>query len=286
MHTEKLMNANIKIVGAASFVKRMKEEPERLNRTIESLLKQEARALCVEYGRATLPGPGFDEGRDEQFRGRVERDVRRVFAVKSKPNTVMSMLKVLNPTLARAYWWGGVKKDNEKVKNSVLRKAGLPRGLNPADHKAARTGKKGRVGKLERPASLATENRLDAYVKKQRALVGFAKAGWYAAARSLGGRVRTRVDLPDGRRSSEEIFPAHVRKLGNKYRDAGGSTYNVVGMKHTVVIFTRVKHAQEALPLGLYHSATDIAKEKFTRALAHALQAMTRRKRTGKRDAA
>lgn len=271
------MNYSTKVIGADTLIKQLRAYPELLRRETESILKQEGRALCVEYASATLPGPGFDETKDEQFRKRVEGDVRRVFASRADPNSVANMLKVINPKLFQAYWFGGVKKNDQKTMARILRTAGLPEGLDPAAHKAARTGKKGRVGKLQRPVSLANAATLNAYVKKQRALVGFAKAGWAAAAKSIGGRVRATIRNADGTRTSVERFSKTVRNLASKWPDSGGSRYTVTGTLHTLEIFSNVKHAQDAMPMPLKLSAETRAQERFIAALGHSLRALNKK---------
>ncbi len=151
--------------------------------------------------------------------------------------------------------------------------------LSPADHKAARTGKKGRVGKLVSPASLATEPQLNAYVRKQLALVEFAKAGWAAAAKAIGGRVRANVRVPGQKRTTREVFPASIRKLANRYSSIGSAAYSISGSTHSLTIATHVKHAQEATNPGMMASAESRAQDSFTRAIAQSLQAMHRRLR-------
>lgn len=270
------MKTAARIAGGDRLIAKFKAHPQLIHRTMESVLKQEARALCVEYGSATAPF-GFQEAPAEKFRGRVEGDVRRVFASRTSPSAVYQMMKVHAPQLAPAYWHAYKSKKTRSMA-AIVRKANLPEGLSPAAHKAARTGKKGRVAGLEAPVSLANEAQLRTYVRKQRQLVGFAKAGWYAAAKGLGGRVRRNLVLESGKRKTEEIFPAYVRALARKFPDAGGARITSRGSKVNVEIFTRVRHSREALSDAAYFSATQRAETQLANALAQSLRALNEKK--------
>ncbi len=99
------MKTSVKIQGAASLASKFQRYPALLGRTMESVLTQEARALCNEYASATMPGPGLQEnGNANAFRDTVEKDVRRVFAVRSNPAQVFELMKLHAPHLAKAYW--------------------------------------------------------------------------------------------------------------------------------------------------------------------------------------
>lgn len=272
------MKSSLTNQGGNKLLQRLREQPQLINRSLESVLRQEGRALCVEYSKATFPGPGFDAAKTEQFKKRVEGDVRRVFAVRSQPGQIFALIKIHAPELAPAYWHA-VKSQKPRQAEEILRKANLPTGLSPADHKAARTGKKSRVGKLVSPASLATEPQLNAFVRKQLALVEFAKAGWAAAAKAIGGRVRANVRVPGQKRTTREVFPASIRKLVNRYSSIGSASYSISGSTHSLTIATHVKHAQEATNPGMMASAESRAQDSFTRAIAQSLQALHRRLR-------
>ncbi len=256
-----------RVIGAKQLEAKLRKQPQLVGRTLESLVKQEGRALCVEYGKATVPGPGFDEAKDNQFRKRVETDVRRVFADRDRPNSIYNLMKIHSPLHAKAYWHA-IKSQKPRAAADIMRKANLPTGLNPAAHKAVRTGRKGRVPGNTKPVSLANAASLNAFVRKQRALVGFAKAGWLAAAKAIGGRVRNAE-------GTGEAFPKHIRALVAKFPGIGGADYKESNGVHTLAIFTRVKHAQEALPEGLRLSAETRAKERFIASLAKAITAAT-----------
>ncbi len=252
------MIPSARLTGSELMLRRLRAHPGLLSRTTESIVNQEARALCVSYGSSTLPGPGLqDGGKVEAFRKTVEGDIKRVFPSREDPSRVFQLLQAHAPQYAAAYWHAH-KSRKPRAVAAILRKANLPQGINPAAHKAARTGKHGRVKKGQKPVSLANAAQLRVFVRKQRALVGTAKAGWYCAAKGIGGRV-------------------YVRKIARKFPDLGGVRFRGTGQRYTVEIFTNVRHAREALPLRLYNGATATAQTNLTRALEHATAELNRR---------
>jgi hypothetical protein len=269
------MKIGIKLQGANLLLNKYRAYPEALARTVESVVVQQARSLCGEFGAATMPGPGFDEAKAEKFRGRVFSEVSQVFAIRAKPSQVYQLMKIHAPHLANAYWHA-YRSKRPRAMAEILRKANLPQGLDPSAHKAARTGKHGGV-KISAPASLANEAQFRVFARKQRALVGFAKAGWLCAAKGLGGRVRRGSVADDGRRNSAEIFPKYVRDLARKFPGAGGSRIKVEGSRVTVEIFTNVKHARNALPDNLLETCVDRAASRTAASLTIALQDLNRR---------
>lgn len=274
------MKSSVKIQGGTGLLQKYKAHPQLLNREIESVLKQEARALCVEYASATMPGPGLqDGGKVEAFRKTINSDVRRVFASRANPNWIgqtYAMIKAIHSGKAKQFLWLANNKPESVEK--FLKGINLPKGLDPTAHKAARTGKNGRVGRMVNgPVSIAPETRLNAYSKKQQALAGFAKAGWGCAAKGLGGRIRRNIrDANGGNRRTAESLPKYIRTLMRKFPDSGGARIIVQGSRVQIEIFTNVKHAVVAMPKPLYEAANSRAQQKTSLALAYAVQQLNR----------
>ena len=270
------MRTSARITGAGLFLRKIKAHPDLIHRTTESVLLQEARATCVEYGAWTAPGPGFKDASAEKFRTTVEGEVGRVFATVNAPGKIFEMIKLRDPELAKAYWHA-YKAKKPRNMAAILRKANLPKGLDPAAHKSVRTGKNGRVI-ISVPVTVANAAQLRVFVRKQRALVGFAKAGWYCAAKGLGGRVRRNLrDADTGKRSTEEIFPRYVRAIAQKYPNAGGARLLVEGSVIRVEIFTNVRHARNALMQKDLDNINQEAGERLTVALQHAIRHLNQR---------
>jgi hypothetical protein len=276
------MKAGFEVFGAEALIRRLKEHPEKIGRAVDSVLVQEARGLCVSYGALSEPG-GMSEGSGDQLRARVEGDVRTVFASRQDAGRVFALLNSRDPGLAKAYWHAYKSKDTRRM-GQILTKAGLPQGIDPAALKRARTGAGKRVRRKGFvPVSLATEAQVRAFARKQKLLVGFAKAGWYAAARALGGRVRRNdTDAVTGKRTTAEIFPPYVRKLQRRFPGAGGARIQ----PGRVDIFTNVRHAEVALTEARYQQATAAAEASLAKSLGAAVAAVNKRFHTSKAAAA
>jgi hypothetical protein len=64
-----------KMKGAFDVARRLRRHPEKVDRTLESLVKQEARGLAVELARNTKPF-GFSEKAKKLGEGAVAGDIR------------------------------------------------------------------------------------------------------------------------------------------------------------------------------------------------------------------
>lgn len=266
--------------NVSGFLKKMKEFPELIARDQESVLRQEARALCIRYAQCTAPAYGlaFDEARAEGMKRRVEADVRRVFVTRAQGGRIYELIKRRSPQLAAAYWAAWKSQDTRR-QTRIMREAGISQSaLDPGTHRSARTGPQGSVPKSFQGSELASEPQVRAYARKKAALVGFAQAGWYAAARGLGGRIRRRTVSGSGKRSSAEAFPAYIRKLANKNPGIGGARVLTGGATSRVEIWTGVRHAAAALPEHLRSLAEDEAQANVAAALLESVKALNKRK--------
>jgi len=273
------MKTGIK-VNVSGFLKKIREFPQLIAREQESVLKQEARALCTRYAQCTAPAYGlsFDAARAEGMKKRVESEVHRVFLTRAQGGRVYSAIYQRSPQLAKAYWNAWKKKDT-RAQTRIMRDAGLSlAALDPGTHKTARTGFHASVPKAFQGKEMVSQPQLRAYARKQAALVGFAQAGWYAAARGLGGRVRRNLVSATGKRSTAEAFPGYIRKLANRHPGIGGARVLTSGSTCRVEIWTGVRHAKHALPGHLSDLAESEARENVAKALAASVHALNRKK--------
>ena len=142
-----------RIIGAKAAGNNLARYASALQRETVSILKQEARGLAIELGAATLPGPGFNETNAAKFRATVDKDVRKVFSSKQDAVGIYKLMIKHAPHLAGAYWKAH-KSNKPRAAAEIMRKAKLPVGVDPADLKKARIGKKGRVPGRKNPVSL------------------------------------------------------------------------------------------------------------------------------------
>lgn len=266
-------------VDTGGFLKRMKEFPQLILREQESVLTQEARALCTRYAQCTAPAYGlsFDLAKADGMKRRVEGDVRRVYLTRQQGGRVYDAILKRSPQLAKAFW-AAWKSKKLRAQTRIMRDAGLTlAALDPGTHKAAR-GSGGRVPKDFQAVEMVSEPQLRVYARRQAALVGFAQAGWYAAARGLGGRVRRNLVSATGKRSTAEAFPGYIRKLSNKHSGIGGARVLSSGATSRVEIWTGVRHAAAALPDRLRAQAESEAQASVTAALLESVRALNRKK--------
>jgi hypothetical protein len=272
------MAHGMKVIGADAFGKKLGKYPELVGRTVESVLKQEARALCIKLGGAAMPVGLTETARVQAHRAKVARQIGEVYVSQDRKNAIAAEIKRRSPDLARAYVRAS-REGNEAQMRRYMREAGLViGGLNPAVHRNARTGQYGKV-EMSGPREVVSKPQLDAFIRKKQANVGTAKAGWYAAAKALGGRIRRNLVADDGRRSTIEIFPAYVKKIARKFPGLGGAKV----MPGRVEIFTNVRHAEEAYLGMAVDDAIYYGKLSFKVAIEKALRRIRER---GFRDAA
>jgi hypothetical protein len=262
------MKMNVRMIGAAELDAKLAKLAEELRRSIPSLVKQQARSSATNFAFRSVPF-GFQE--PEKFRATIEAEVRRVYATRENPNAVYLLLRAVDPQQAEIYW-SLHKKGKVRQANQILNSVSIQRGSDVGILKNARVGKGAHVPKKIAPRSLVTSTELRAIVKRQVRLAGFAKAGWYQAARAIGGRLRTNFTTADGVRGTKETFPAYLRKLANASPGIGGARQGGDEMSYFVEIFSSVKHAVEALPHGRQAEAERAARDFFVESCAKQLQ--------------
>lgn len=264
------MRANVRVMGATEFDRKLERLGEEMRRAVPSLVKQHARSGAVNLGFHTLPY-GFDE--PEAFRAKIEADVRRVFATREDASAVYLLIRQVDPQKAELYW-AAHKKGSRRRALDILNSVTIPRGADVAVLKEARKGRGGSVPKRIQPKALVTKSELNAMVKRQQRLAGFAKAAWYQAGRAIGGRIRTNVVRTDGTRGARETFPAFIRKLANGNAGLGGARQGGGETHYWVEIFTNVRHARNALSKAKEAQAMAAAREGFEKACREALAEM------------
>jgi len=269
----------MKVIGAAAFEKKLRDYPVLVNRTVESVLKQEARATCVAFGAATMPFGLTESGRVKAHRDKVDRQVRQVFLTPNSQRGVALLIRRRSESLFRAFQRASAAGDKVQMARYMAEAGVAVEALNPAVHRAARTSYFGGVEKGYQGQDVVSQQQLEAYARKQREKVGLAKAGWFAAAKSLGGRIRRNIVEADGKRRTEEIFPAYIKKLARQFPGLGGSKIQ----PGRIEVFTNVRHAEQAILDFAYDDALYRSRESFRAAMSRALARIRQR---GFREAA
>jgi hypothetical protein len=260
------MIVSTRVSGTGSYGKALRRHLAELEKDVQSVIKQEARALAISYGLATVP---FGQSTGAKYRKKIEADVGKVLATREDPMSVYRMLKKHAPTLAGAYWHAYKTRKPSRMAH-ILRKANLPQGgASRAAVKPFRTRADGAVGRIEEPATLVRKNERNKVVRESQATVGTAKAGWHQAGKALGGRTRRNLVSDTGKRSTVEAFPAYVRKVSRKFTGLGGA---YVG-RNRVRIWTNVRHSRKALRPRLQKAAEGFARDNVAKAMAYATAA-------------
>lgn len=265
------VNLSVKVTGADAVAKRFRNIEQQLGRTMESLLVQEARAVAVAGSFYTNPTGATGQ---MKLRQKVSGDIRRVYLDRDSIYAITELIKPRSKKLAHGFYRAS-KAGNLAQANRYLKQAGLKiEALDPSLHKAARKNTAyGRVAKNYRPTTIVRKPTLAKYIREKQATVGTAKAGWYAAAKALGGRVRTNLVGEDGKRSTVETIPAWVRKVANRTPGLGGARIS----PGRVEIFTNVKHARDALSVEDLYLIEEKGIESFVEAITRALIAVLRK---------
>jgi len=260
------MIVSTRVSGAGSYARSLRRHLAELEKDVQSVLKQEARALAISYGLATVP---FGQSTGEKYRKKIEADVGKVITHRDDPAGVYRMMKKHAPELAGAYWHAH-KAGKHHRKAQIMRKANLPQGgASRATVKPFRTRADGAVGRIEEPVTLARKNERAKVIRESQATVGAAKAGWHQAGKALGGRTRRNLVSTTGKRSTVEAFPAYVRKVSRRFNGLGGA---YVG-RDRVRIWTNVRHATKALRPRLKKAAEHYAKDNVAKAMGYATAA-------------
>ena len=94
------INFTAKLKGGSDVARLLNRYPEKVGRTLESLVKQEARGLAVELARNTRPF-GFSEKAKKRGEKAVAGDIIKVFAL---PSDAFEKTKPADPAAADRFW--------------------------------------------------------------------------------------------------------------------------------------------------------------------------------------
>ncbi|MBN8459430.1 MAG: hypothetical protein J0M04_16500 [Verrucomicrobia bacterium] len=180
-----------KMKGAFTVARLLRRYPEKVGRSLESLVKQEARGLAVELARNTRPF-GFSEKARKLGEKAVAGDIDKVFAV---PSDAFTEIRKSDPAAADRFWANitnrRFSRAQQALRSSNSGWKDMPVGrLDPKLHQESRTGRWANV-KRKVPAQIVTGPKArDTYIARIQKRVGFAKGSWINAAKAIGGRVR------------------------------------------------------------------------------------------------
>ena len=260
------MRVTGKVTGLDPLKKQIALFPKEVQRPMDKLLIQEVRTLAVESARITLPF-GLTDKPFKKLAARIKADINRIFKRADNLGTAFKQLEAADPALAREYWRADKNGEPEKARR-ILRKlcakAGIPVGaIRPDLHKNARTARYGRVPDSAKTLAVISKGEaLDRYIAKVQRQIGAVKAGWIAAAKTLGGTVR---GIPRWANTG-----AHKTSQGTAVVKRGDKGANIE-------LHNQVSYAPEACNDTQLRQAERRARMRLQHAMAEKLKAMAAR---------
>lgn len=238
-----------KLNGTSDVARLLKRHPEKVGRSLESLVKQEARGLAVELARNTRPY-GFSEKAKKLGEKAVAKDIMGVFAL---PSDAYEEIRKSDPAAADRFWANIQNRRFARAQNH-LRQSGsgwkdLSVGrLDPKLHQWGQLG-------ASTPKHIVTSPKArDTYIRKIQRRVGFAKGTWINAAKAIGGRVRG------------------AAQWATRHKQAPGSAKVRKGDKPAVSLTSRLDYMEDVTTHTGIRLALNVAAGKLRRALATSLQ--------------
>lgn len=244
-----------KMHGASDVARLLRRYPDKVGRTLESLVKQEARGLAVELARNTRPF-GFAEKAKQRGEGAVAKDILKVFAT---PDQAYQKMQGADKEHADRFWANIQNRRFARAKQALSESSSgwknIPVGrLDPQRHKESRTGPHANVTRKE-PAQVVTSRKvLDTYIAKVQRRVGFAKGTWLKAAKAIGGRVRGTV------------------QWATRHKQSPGTAKVKTGDKPAVTLVSNLDYMEQVTTHTGIELALTVAAARLRKALSTSLQ--------------
>jgi len=243
-----------KLKGAADVARLLRRHPEKVGRTLLSLVKQEARGLAVELARNTRPY-GFSEAAKKRGEKAVAQDIGLVFAA---PSAAFEKTRTTDPAAADRFWANiqnrRFARAQQTLRASQSEWKDLPVGrLDPKLHHQSRNIR----GEVTRrtPAQIVTSPKArETYITRIQKRVGFAKGSWINAAKAIGGRVRG------------------AAQWTTRHKQAPGSATVKTGPKPSVTLINRLDYINQVTTTDGIKLALRNASARLRKALSTSLR--------------
>ena len=243
-----------KMKGASSVARLLNRYPEKVGRTLESLVKQEARGLAVELARNTRPF-GFSEAAKKRGEKAVAGDIGKVFAL---PSDAFEKTKLADPAAADRFWANIQNRRFSRAEkalqssNSQWKELSVGR-LDPKLHHQSRNIHG--VVTRRSPAQIVTSPKArETYIAKIQKRVGFAKGSWINTAKALGGRVRG------------------AAQWATRHKQAPGTATVKTGSKPSVTLINSLDYIDQVTTTKGINLALQVAAGRLRKALATSLK--------------
>jgi hypothetical protein len=251
-----------RLKGGSDVARLLNRYPDKVGRTLESLVKQEARGLAVELARNTRPY-GFSQKAKKRGEKAVAGDILKVFAT---PDQAYKSAQAVDSPHADRFWSHIQNRRFARARQALAESPSkwkhLPVGrLDQTHHQNSRTGPHANVTRRE-PAQIVTSRKaLDNYIARTQRKVGFAKGVWIKAAKAIGGRVRGGA------------------QWATRHRKAPGSATVKKGTKPSVTLISRLDYMDDVFSEASIRLTMEVAAGRLRRALATSLRKINGRTR-------
>jgi hypothetical protein len=243
-----------KLKGASDVARLLRRYPEKVGRTLLSLVKQEGRGLAVELARNTRPF-GFSEKARKTGEDAVAKDISGVFAL---PSDAFEEIRKSDPQAADRFWANIQNRRFARAENNLRQTSS---GWN--DLKVGRLDqslhKWGNLGGAKPKQIVTSPKARDTYIAKIQKRVGFAKGSWINAGKSIGGRIRGAVQWT------------------TRHKQAPGSATIKTGDKASVTLVNKLDYIDDVTTYKGVQLALQVAQIRLRKALSTSLRKINER---------
>lgn len=243
-----------KMKGSSNVIRLINRHPEKIGRTLESLVKQEARGLAVELARNTRPY-GFSQKARQRGEKAVAKDIGGVFAI---PSDAYEELRRSDPQAADRFWANIQNRRFSRAQTALSSSRSAWNDLT-VGRLDADLHKWGQLGGRKPKQVVTSAKARDTYIQRIQKRVGFAKGTWINAAKKIGGRVRG------------------AAQWASRHRKAPGSATVKTGPKPSVTLISRLDYMDDILTYTGIRIALNVASGKLRRALATSVRKINER---------
>jgi hypothetical protein len=238
-----------KLKGASDVARLLRRYPEKVGRTLLSLVKQEARGLSVELARNTRPF-GFSEKARKTGEDAVAKDISGVFAL---PSDAFAEIRKSDPAAADRFWSNVQNRRFSRAENNLRQTSSGWKDLSVGrlDPKLHQWGQLGAA----KPKQIVTSAKArDTYIARIQKRVGFAKGSWINAGKAIGGRVRG------------------AAQWATRHKQAPGSATIKTGDKPAVTLVNNLDYIDDVSTYKGINLALQVAAGKLRKALSTSLR--------------
>ena len=235
--------------GSFNVARLLRRYPEKLSRTLLSLVKQEARGLSVELARNTRPF-GFSEKARKHGEKAVAKDIAGVFAV---PSDAFEHIRKSDPAAADRFWANIQNRRFSRAEKNLRKTSSGWKDLTVGrlDPKLHRWGQLGG----SKPKQIVTSPKARAtYIARIQKRVGFAKGSWLNAGKAIGGRIRGAV------------------QWATRHKQAHGSATIRTGDNPAVTLVNKLDYIEDVSTRKGIQLALQVAAGKLRKALSTSLR--------------